>query len=154
MKIHLLTVGKIENKHLKALAALYEERIRHYSAIDIEAIKPEKIKTLSSKEILQREGEKLAQKLPKSGEVIILDSKGEEYSSEELADFFRSLINRSVKQATFIIGGPLGLADAAKKGKKNISLGKITLPHELAAVVLLEQIYRAQTILRGEKYHK
>lgn len=154
MKIRLLTVGAIENKHLKGLAALYEERIRRYAAIDIGAIRAEKIKSLSKKEILKREGEKLAQKLQKDGEIIVLDNDGKEYSSKEFAALFKSMLNRSVKQATFIVGGPLGLSEDIKRGKKNVSLGKMTLPHELATVVLLEQIYRAQTILRGEKYHK
>ena len=154
MKIRLLTVGPIENPNLRAIGELYVQRIRHYLPIHLENIKQEKIKSLSPGEILGREATALRKKYQNGERRYILDASGTQYTSEKFAGLFQNLANQGMKQVTFVIGGPIGLADDIKKRDQRLSLGKMTLPHELAAVLLLEQIYRSQTIIRGEKYHK
>ena len=155
MKIRLLIVGKIKNKNTDALAELYLERIKHYLPIMVEIIKPEKIKNLPDAEILHREGQQILPKLFNSDYNVILDKDGKQLASTEFAHLFNRLAGQSTKQITFVIGGPLGLSGTIKKkGNQLLSFSRMTFPHELASVILLEQIYRAQSILKGEKYHK
>ena len=155
MKIRLLIVGKIVNSHIKALSELYEKRVERYVSLEIDVIKSEKIKATSTGELLDREGEKILSKLSARDYSIILDKAGKQCSSEAFSQFFQRLANQSQKQISFIIGGPLGLADKVKeKAQEQLSLSKMTFPHELATVLLLEQIYRAHSILHGEPYHK
>lgn len=154
MKIRLLTVGRIENESAQALADIYQNRISHYTVLKWEIVKPEKIKSLSPPEILARESQRILQKLESKEYTILLDKEGRQQSSEEIASSLERLM-QSVKLVTFIIGGPWGVTETIKKQATELfSLSKMTLPHELAAVVLLEQLYRAFTILKGEKYHK
>jgi 23S rRNA (pseudouridine1915-N3)-methyltransferase len=155
MKIRLLIAGKIENQNADALAQVYLKRIKHYVPISIDIIKPEKMKSLSDAEILNREGQKFLQKISSSDYTAVMDKGGKQITSNEFAKLFNRLAGQSTKQITFVIGGPLGLSDdVKKKADQLLSFSKMTFPHELAFVMLLEQIYRAQSILKGEKYHK
>mgnify|MGYP006283215643 CR=1 FL=1 len=155
MKTRILLVGKMNNHHVEALAEMYRRRIQHYVPINFEIVKAEKIKHLSDEEILQREGERILSKLDNSDYVIILDKAGKQIASTNFAELFNDVARRGTKRITFIVGGPLGLSEAVKNsGDQAISFSKMTFPHELAVVMLLEQIYRAQSILKGEKYHK
>jgi len=155
MKIKILTVGELENPHLDALADLYLKRIRHYLPIAMESIKPERIKNLSDEEIRHREAEKLYDKWGESDYHVALAESGKPFTSVDVATFFNRLMGQSIKNLTFIVGGPLGLSkDLLLKANQVLSLSKMTMPHEFAAVFLLEQMYRAQTILHGGKYHK
>ena len=155
MKIRVLIAGKIENKNTDALAELYLKRIKHYLPITIDIIKPEKIKSLSAVEVINREGQKFLENLNASDFAFILDKDGRQYSSQEFSKIFTRLAGQSTKQITFVVGGPLGLSEDVKtRANEILAFSKMTFPHELAIVMLLEQIYRAQSILRGEKYHK
>lgn len=155
MKIQLIIVGKIENSCLGALADIYLRRITNYAQVELVPIKPEKIKNLSDSEILQREGRKILAKVSESDFVMLLDREGAHYTSEEFSQVFERLAMASRKRIVLLLGGPLGIAAAVKRRADDIiSLSKMTFPHELAAVMVLEQIYRAFSILRGEKYHK
>ncbi len=155
MNIRLLIAGKIDNKNADALAALYLKRIKHYVPITVDIIKPEKIKSLSDTQVLDREGKRFLEKLNPSDYTVVLDKAGKQITSEEFAQFFNRMAGQSIKQITFIIGSPLGLSDDVKaKADHLLSFSPMTFPHELACVLLLEQIYRAQSILKGEKYHK
>lgn len=154
LKIRLLTVGKIENEHTDALAEMYRKRIEHYVAFDWEIVKPEKIKTLTPTEILAREARRIELKMDSRDKTILLDKDGNQYSSEELAAFLENA-SSSGKRMTFVIGGPWGVADTVRKNTAlSLSLSKMTFPHELATVMLLEQLYRALSLQKGEKYHK
>jgi 23S rRNA (pseudouridine1915-N3)-methyltransferase len=154
MKIRLLTVGKLENENILSLAEVFQNRISHYTILNWEIIKPEKSKSLSVPEILMREGERIIQKIESKDHTILLDKEGRQQSSEQFAASLERLA-QSARQITFIIGGPWGAADTIKRQANDIlSLSKMTLPHELTAVLLLEQLYRAFSILKGEKYHK
>ena len=155
MKFRILTVGKLENKYYKALSEEYAKRISHYLSIEIDSVKQEKIASLSKNEILAREAGRLEQKMNIRDFTIAMDKEGKQMSSEMLSDYINSLAMRGIKQVTFVIGGPLGLdPEFLKKTQMKLSLSKMTLAHEMATVFLLEQLYRALTILRGEKYHK
>lgn len=155
MNIRLLIAGKIENNNADALSVLYLKRINRYLPITVDVIKPEKLKSLSDNQVLEREGKRFLDKLNLSDYTVVLDKDGRQFTSEEFAQFFNRMAGYSAKQITFIIGSPLGLADEVKeKADQLLSFSKMTLPHEFACVLLLEQIYRAQSILKGEKYHK
>ncbi len=155
MKIRLLTVGKPENPQFKAAIDMYLKRIKHYTAIEMDFIKPEKIAKLSESEILEREKIKLEKKLSPTEYTIVMDKGGKQFSSTEFANWIQNQQNNGRQSVTIIIGGPHGLApEIVSKAEQKVSFSKMTFPHELAAVMLLEQIYRAHTILRGEKYHK
>lgn len=155
MKLHILTVGDPDNSHIQALAADYMRRIRRYVPLSKSSIKPVRIKSMSAAEIKHQESVKLKNKLTDHGPVIALHSDGESMTSEQFAHFFNTYARQSAKQITFVIGGAWGLDSAfLKRSERCLSLSKMTLPHELTLVVLLEQIYRAHSILRGEPYHK
>lgn len=154
MKIRLLTVGRIENESIQAIADMYRNRIDHYVVFNWEIVKPERLKSLSAPEILVREGQRIMQKLESKDYTLLLDREGRQQSSKEFASSLERLM-QSAKYVTFIIGGPWGVVETIKRQATELfSLSKMTLPHELAAVVLLEQLYRAFSMLKGEKYHK
>jgi len=155
LKFRILTVGKIENKNLKETCDLYVKRITHYIPIELQFVRSEKISRLSENEIKSNEAKRLVQKLSKKDYVIALDKEGVGYSSEEFARFIGNKISQSSKTISFIIGGPLGLGEELlQTSQMKLSLSKMTFAHELTAVILLEQLYRGMTILRGGKYHK
>ena len=119
-------------------------------------IKPEKItEKCDVTKIMIREEERIKQKIGQNEWIVALDSCGKQMSSEKFADFFQLKMAQGFKNITFIIGGPLGLSDAFFQGiNERLCLSKMTFTHEMARLILLEQIYRAFTIIRGEKYHK
>jgi len=155
MNIHILTVGKIEDRHYKALCDMYVKRISHYLPVSTDYIKQAKISNSSAKEILKKESGNLLKKISNQDYVIALDIQGKQFSSEKMAQLFNNLAMRGLKKITFIIGGPLGLGEEIlSRADLKLSLSQMTFAHELAFVVLSEQIYRALSILRGEQYHK
>jgi 23S rRNA (pseudouridine1915-N3)-methyltransferase len=119
-------------------------------------VKPARIKKgRSDREILATESRNIDQKLGPRDYLVPLHSTGHAFSSEELAGWLDGLSGRTGGCVTFLIGGPLGISlDLLNRGQKILSLSHLTLTHEMARLVLLEQLYRAFTILRGEKYHK
>jgi 23S rRNA (pseudouridine1915-N3)-methyltransferase len=140
IKLRIVAIGKIKSKPIRELTEDYAARIKHYFPIDCIDVKDEQ-STLKS----LKEGDLL----------VVCDERGDEKSSEELAGFIETCQKSSVRNLIFFIGGPEGIQKELKqKADKLLSLSKMTLPHELAQAILLEQIYRACTILRGEKYHK
>jgi len=119
-------------------------------------VRPARIKKgRSDKEILATESRSIDQKLTPRDYLVPLHSSGHSFSSEELASWLDGLSTKTGGCVTFVIGGPLGLSqDFLDRGQEILSLSQLTLTHEMARLVLLEQLYRAFTILRGEKYHK
>jgi 23S rRNA (pseudouridine1915-N3)-methyltransferase len=133
----------------------YLARLRRYFPVDIVEIPEEDMNRRSTGEVLASEGERLLKRLPAGAHVIALDrEKGKPLSSEELARRLSSLGVSGRSHVALVLGGPLGLSeDVLGRADERLSLGPITLPHALARVVLLEQLYRAVKIERGEKYH-
>jgi len=134
---------------------MYMQRLAHYSPVTLEYVKAEKIAGQPDALIMQNEAERLLKKTAPQDFIIALDKNGVGYTSEEFARFFEQKMLHGSKAIAFLIGGPLGLApEALKKADMQLSLSAMTFAHELALTLLLEQLYRAFTIIRGEKYHK
>lgn len=156
MRLTLIAVGHISEPFIRQGCQIYEQRIIHYANFRSLIIPEEKIKEVKKKElILSKEGQRIREKLPKGAFKVALDEKGKLFTSEGLAAFLGKLAQEPPKEIVFILGGPLGLEEGLKKESDLLlSLSPLTLTHGLARMLLLEQIYRAFTILRGEPYHK
>ncbi|MDP8948928.1 MAG: 23S rRNA (pseudouridine(1915)-N(3))-methyltransferase RlmH [Actinomycetota bacterium] len=131
------------------------KRLRRYFPVEIVEVREEDLNRRSPEEVLAAEGRRLLKRLPKGAYAIALDrERGEPLASEKLARQLSSLGLSGKSHVAFVIGGPLGLSpEVLKRADALVSFGPITLPHALARVVLLEQLYRAAKIDRGEKYH-
>lgn len=139
MKVTLLTIGKFKSREFSTLAADYAGRIAHYLPFEYLAVKDEK---------------KALEKVSPGDYLVVLDERGATFSSPELASFIEEHQVRSTKRMIFFVGDAMGVGPELKKrAAKMLSLSKMTFPHELAQVITLEQIYRACTIVKGEKYH-
>lgn len=140
MKLRILPIGKIRSKPICEIASDYAARIKHYCACDVHPCKNDR-EALSA---------------IKSGDVLVLlDAAGEEYTSEGLAKFVAEHQMRGTKRLVFFLGAAEGPSDAIKaRADVRLSLSRLTFPHELAQAMLLEQLYRSFTILKGEPYHK
>lgn len=159
MKITIISVGKLKEKYLKVGIAEYSKRLKSYTKIKIVEIKDEPApKDLSKKEIEQVkkiEGRKIIEKIPERSEVIALDLKGKEFTSENFAKYINDTTIYGKSHLVYIIGGSNGLSsEVLKKSQLKISFGKLTYPHQLMRLILLEQIYRSFKILNNEPYHK
>ena len=159
MNISIVTVGKLKEKYLKQGIEEYTKRLSAYAKIDIIEIPDEKApETLSEQEMLQvkgKEGERILAKVPDDAHVIALTIEGKMKSSEELADTLDKLATYGKSKIVFVIGGSLGLSkDVMKRANDTLSFSKMTFPHQLMRLILVEQVYRAFRINRGEPYHK
>lgn len=158
MNINIISVGKIKEKYFTAAIEEYSKRLSRFVKLIVTEIPDERIPDNASEKeieiIKEKEGRKILSKLNENSFVITLCIEGKELSSEELAQKITD-ISMSSSNITFIIGGSLGLSNAVKnKSQLRLSFGKITFPHQLMRVVLLEQIYRAFKINNNENYHK
>ncbi len=133
----------------------YIRRLRRYFSLDVAEVPEEDMNRSPQAEVLTREGERLLKRIPANAYVVALDREsGKQVSSVELARRLNSLGVSGRSHVAFVLGGPLGLSrEVLDDADERISLGNVTLPHALARIVLLEQLYRAVKIERGEKYH-
>ena len=159
MKITLLTVGKLKEKYLLAGIKEYMKRLSRYTKIEIIEIPdekaPESLSLAEMEQVKHKEGQKILAKCPKDSFKFALAIDGQNYSSEELAKTMQQLQTRGQSHFTFIIGGSLGLSDEVLKTcDAYLSFGKMTFPHQLMRLILLEQIYRTFKINHNEPYHK
>lgn len=159
MHITVITVGKIKEKYLAEGIAEYSKRLTRYCKLDQVEVPDEKApETLSDKEmeqIKEREGERILSKVRDTAYVIALAIDGKQQSSEELAETMGKLSVEGNSEVVFIIGGSLGLSSAVlKRADIKLSFSKMTFPHQLMKLILLEQVYRAYRILKNEPYHK
>ena len=154
MQLTLITVGKCKNAGFQQAAQDYIKRLGHYASFQEIQVKEEK-SVGNPKEGIHKEGLRLLQAIPQNATVIGLDPAGKHCTSESLAQTLSNMAIRSQSRVAFLIGGAFGLSpDVQKKADWCLSLSKMTFPHEMARVILLEQLYRAFTIIRGEQYHK
>lgn len=158
LNIKVICVGKSKEKYWDAAYAEYLKRLRAYCSPEVievrEARLPANASPADERNVKDAEGRDILGRISGGDFVIALDIRGKEFSSEELARKI-SDISFNNSRICFIIGGSLGLSDEVKeRADLRLSFGKITLPHQLARVVLLEQIYRAFKINSGEAYHK
>ena len=158
MNITLICVGKLKEKYLKDALQEYAKRLSRFAKLEIIELADRKIpENASQKEeasVLEAEGADILSKIKPNSYVITLCIEGKELSSTEFAEKMQE-ISFTTGNIVFIIGGSLGLSEAVKSASKlRLSFGKITLPHQLMRVVLLEQIYRTFKINNNETYHK
>ncbi len=155
MKISLLTVGATDVKWVREGLDIYVSRLEHYtrfSLIEIPQLK--NVSALDREQIKTREGDLILAKLRPSDEVVLLDEKGKEYSSIELASAIGRKLNAGGKDLVFVIGGAYGFSDAVyDRADSKMSLSRMTFSHQMVRAVFAEQLYRAFTILKGEPYH-
>lgn len=159
MKITVITVGKIKEKYLKDAIAEYSKRLNKYCKLEIIEVADEKTPDNASEvvedSIRSKEAERILKYVKDDAYVITLEIDGKQLSSEELADKIDKLGVRGTSHVIFIIGGSIGLGkDVLAKSNFALSFSKMTFPHQLMRVVLLEQIYRSYRIINGEPYHK
>ena len=159
MRINIICVGKIKEKYLKLGIDEFKKRLSKYCKLDIIELDDEKApENLSDKEmemIKDKEGKKILAKIKYTSYVIALAIDGKSLSSEELADTINKLGIRGVSNITFVIGGSLGLSDEVlSRADYKLSFSKMTFPHQLMRLILLEQVYRSYRINNGEPYHK
>ncbi|MBJ8326338.1 23S rRNA (pseudouridine(1915)-N(3))-methyltransferase RlmH [Streptococcus pacificus] len=159
MKIKLLVVGKLKEKYLKEGIAEYVKRLGRFSKVEIVEVSDEKTPDQASQaendKILEKEEQRLASKIGERDYVIALAIEGKQISSEELSQKMSQVMLNGYSTITFVIGGSLGLSDELKKrANLLLSFGRMTLPHQLMRLVLMEQIYRSFMIQEGSPYHK
>jgi 23S rRNA (pseudouridine1915-N3)-methyltransferase len=147
VKIKIAWIGKTKEPTIQALTEEYLKRISRYVEVESMALRDEAV-------LLQISGRGAGAKSGTKSTLILMDSRGKEFSSEQFAKFLGDYQDRNPLPLIFAIGGADGFNDASRAAAhQSISLGKMTLAHELARVVLLEQLYRAFTILKGHPYH-
>ena len=159
MNITVISVGKLREKYLKMGIEEYVKRLGGYAKIDLVEVPDEKApETLSEIDmdiVKRKEGERILAKIPDSTYVIALALDGKMKTSEEMAADLDSLMTYGKSKIAFVIGGSLGLhGDVLKRADEKLCFGKMTLPHQLMKLVLVEQIYRSFRIIKGEPYHK
>lgn len=159
MNVQILAIGRVKEKYLVRGIEEYKKRMGRYGRLEITELKEESFtEPLSEKEIqdvLGREGERILGELKPRTFVIALDRQGRELSSEQLAAEFERVALSGISQIAFVIGGSLGLdARVLQQANLVLSFSKFTFPHQLMRLILVEQIYRAFTIINNVKYHK
>jgi 23S rRNA (pseudouridine1915-N3)-methyltransferase len=159
VNILIVSVGKLKEKYLKMGIDEYLKRLNAYAKVEVVEVSDEKApEELSESEMVQvkqKEGERILAKISQDTYVIALAINGKMQSSEELADTLDKLATYGKSKIAFIIGGSLGLSDEVlKRANEHLSFSKMTFPHQLMKLILVEQIYRAYRINRGEPYHK
>lgn len=158
LTIDIICVGKLKEKYLKEAIAEYEKRLSRYCKIHILELPdekiPEKLNTSLINEIKEKECNSILSHIKKDSYIICLDLKGKEFSSEEFSKQIENL-SMQTSHITFIIGGSLGLTDTLlKNANLKICFSKMTFPHQLIRIFLVEQIFRAFKIANGETYHR
>jgi 23S rRNA (pseudouridine1915-N3)-methyltransferase len=155
MRFSLLCVGRLTLPYLNAGCAEFAERIKRYLPLSITEIKEHKTgRKQDLKRIISTEGENLEQRIPAGAFVIALDQRGKSMGSEQLAELMNDHMVRSIPEWTLLIGGPYGLSEnLRKRADLVLSLSAMTLTHQMARLLLLEQLYRCCTIIRNEPYH-
>jgi 23S rRNA (pseudouridine1915-N3)-methyltransferase len=155
MKIILLVVGKTNAAWIKTAVAEYESRLKHYIPFQIEVIPDLKTtRNLTEEQIKQKEAEAILAWNKPGDVMVLLDENGEEYTSEVFAAYLQKKMNSSIRNLILVVGGPYGFAPSVfESAREKISLSKMTFSHQMVRVFIVEQIYRAMTILHGEPYH-
>lgn len=154
MKIIILTLGKTSASYLREGTTIYLDRLKHYAKVEYKELPDVPTKGLSAEVLKEKEGEQLMKQLKPDDHVLLLDENGEHFSSRAFAEMLQRRMNSGVKQLVLIIGGAFGFSDAMyARANGKISFSKMTYSHEMIRLLLVEQLYRAHTILKGESYH-
>jgi 23S rRNA (pseudouridine1915-N3)-methyltransferase len=155
MKLRIICMGKTREHFIQEGIQKYLQYLKPYTGIEMLELKEEKIKDLKEAPIVRKkEAEKIFKSLPEGTFLATLDERGEEFTSHEFARFLNAIMESGVREVAFVIGGAMGLDERVTvRANKVIAMSRWTLTHEMARLVLLEQIYRAFTIIKGKTYH-
>lgn len=155
MKLHLLVVGRTVDKHLDVLIGDYVGRLKHYLPFEMEVIPELKnAKSLNFEQQKEREGELILKSLKDGDWVVLLDEGGKEFRSIEFARYLDQRQTSVARRMVFIVGGPYGFSKAVyAAAQEKLSLSRMTFSHQMVRLFMVEQLYRAMTILKGEPYH-
>ena len=155
MTIKLLAIGKTDNKQLQALIDDYQKRLGFYIKFEFEIIPDlKKVKNLSEDQQKQKEGELILSKLNATDILVLLDENGMHLDSVGFSEQLQKHMNSGIKQLIFVIGGPYGFSkEVYEKANGKLSLSKMTFSHQMIRLFVIEQLYRAFTILKNEPYH-
>ena len=155
MKLQFWAIGKGHDPYVKEGVELFTRRIANYYPVDWNIIAtPKNAGVLSEADLKKKEAEIILNAIAKEDYLVALDERGKAISSEQLAAFIQTRANESTRQIVFLIGGAYGLhEDVLKRADYKWSLSLLTFPHQLVRLILAEQVYRACSILRNEKYH-
>jgi 23S rRNA (pseudouridine1915-N3)-methyltransferase len=159
VNISIITVGKLKEKYLRQGIEEYLKRLTAYAKVDVIEVSdekaPEELSELEMVQVKQKEGERILAKISQDTYVIALAIQGKLRTSEELADTMDKLATYGKSKIAFVIGGSLGLSEEViKRSDEQLSFSRMTFPHQLMRLILVEQIYRAFRINRNEPYHK
>ena len=153
MRLRLAVVGRVKEPHWRAACDEYLKRLRPYATMEVAEVSDRDLGTDPARAVAA-EGADLLRAIPEGSYAIVLDLAGAQRTSEQFSQDLAELMVRGRSDVTFVIGGSAGLAaEVRSRADVTLSLSKMTLPHQLARVVLLEQIYRAFRIMRNEPYH-
>jgi 23S rRNA (pseudouridine1915-N3)-methyltransferase len=159
MHVQIICVGKLKEKYWRLAVEEYSKRLLAYVKLEIIEVVDDKaseqLSPLEEQQVMQKEGARMLARLKPDTHLIALSIDGEPLSSESLATRLEQLNTYGTSRIALMIGGSLGLSDAVLvRANQKLSFGKMTYPHQLMRVILLEQLYRAHKIMRGEPYHK
>lgn len=155
MTIKLLAIGKTDNKQLQSLIDDYQKRLGFYIKFELEIIPDlKKVKNLSEEQQKQKEGELILNKIAPTDVLVLLDENGKQFDSVAFSNYLQKHMNSGIKQLVFVIGGPYGFSpEVYNKATGKVSLSKMTFSHQMIRLFMVEQLYRAFTILKNEPYH-
>ena len=159
MRITIVCVGKVKEKYFTGAIDEYSKRLSRYCKLEIIEVPDEKTPDGASEavnqQIKEKEGRRILDKIPEDAYVMVLAIEGKQPDSVELSEKIQKLGVRGESHIVFVIGGSLGLSsEVMKRANETISFSRMTFPHQLMRVILLEQVYRAYRILNNEPYHK
>lgn len=156
MKIKIIALGKVKEKYLKSGIDEFLKRLTPYASVSVVELNPIEIKDENLKDkILLDEGEKILSNIKPLDFVITLEIEGQQFSSEDFAQKIKDLTNNGTQEIVFVIGSSCGIGkNVSTRANLKMSMSKMTFLHEFARLILIEQIYRAFKINKGEKYHK
>ncbi len=153
--IKLLAIGKTDSTHLQELISEYEQRLKHYIKFELGIIPDIKnVKNLSEVQQKEKEGEAILKRLQPTDVLVLLDEHGKQHTSIEFSNYLQKKMNAGIKRMVIVIGGPYGFSEEIyQKAQGKLSLSKMTFSHQMVRLFIVEQIYRAFTILKNEPYH-
>ena len=155
MRLTVICMGKTRERFIQDGIAKYSGYLKHYIDCEFRELKEEKINDLKDAPLIRKkEAEKILKSVPVSAFLVALDERGQEFTSHEFADFVNNSLESGIRDLVFAVGGAMGLDESVTmRANKTIALSRWTLTHEMARLVLLEQLYRAFTIIKGKTYH-
>lgn len=155
MKTILLTIGKTDAAYLQTGIKDYVSRLCHYVPFEMNMLPDVKnVKNMSEEQQKQAEGKLILQNVEPSDQLILLDEGGKQFTSREFANYFVKMSASGAKRLIFVIGGPYGFSsEVYARANGKVSLSPMTFSHQMVRLIFVEQLYRAQTIIKGEPYH-